>query len=1062
MRYPCLATLYTPPRTCISCSSCRSFYLLRRHIRFRVAFVMAPSSSISTTRVVTFILLCLHFAEAVALPNRLSRHPNTPNPIEARTPGTEETHNVAITLNDKKEGKNFFKELGNFLSDFDPIDVFRTILGGLLGFEEAPDADTTSVASPSPTTTILVTPTPVEATTPTSTVQSALGSSIPATSSSSKPVKTVSSMKRITVTKKVTATKSSATIKSSSDAVASTPSEKPGEIFSVLPFFPPEEPLDLTGLAPTAVPTADLAGTSLTGAAIESTGSPLPLEVSTSEEVLSILPAPVGPVTGDWVWPTVVLIPESDEASATPFTISDLSVFEVAKTSTQIAEGTVSILPFIPSGQHISDNVTWPTSIEVVEPLETFSVVTEPVAPVPVETEIFSILPFIESGKHLSDNVTWPTPTDVVIAIPELPIPVVTAPAESLDAFLESISISTPVSTEVRAPLQTGVDDLDNLPFPLLEFVNGTYVLPTKKPHFATPVLSLPNWNSTAKATRSARKTSTKKLTSTKRPRYTKPIVLPPPLVRPTNFPLNLTFFANQTKQAKTSTKVSTRPLILTNPFRPTIQPLPLYKPFSNHTNKMAPIFIKPTRPLILTNPLGPTVEVLKPQPTNQTTTTTVKIRSTKLVTVIIIPTPAAEGGVPETSIADIDVSDDEPSPTGSDLGDSGVLPLIDDVGNSTIDAVLIPLKVSSISTIIPTPSSLELGEPVSSISLDFFIEDISTSTPSPSLSIPSSSLAVGKPSATLLDASLKLPLSSPIPTPRTLPAPPTNPTLAPPPALPSSFPLPKPAIDANITFSVSSGRLTEYCADPKIKSITLPLLQKWYGPNAYPSLAPYPGCVPPNPRQALQAPGLLNCTALGKEVQACQRAGKRVLLGVKVDGPSAVNGNLKYGAPDTLGVKLPLAIPPGPFLGRPGHPLVPLAGNLTTVVLGGKRVPAPNLFDAVHTPSGLAATLWSLFGEGHAERADLRPLGPDAPSEASPDRIKWVVKPLGEEVVVDGFDVRTPGQWKGTAQARLVDGFVEALREKEQVAWKEIGGKTGGLGDLGVDGPGLVVSGYI
>ena len=187
------------------------------------------------------------------------------------------------------------------------------------------------------------------------------------------------------------------------------------------------------------------------------------------------------------------------------------------------------------------------------------------------------------------------------------------------------------------------------------------------------------------------------------------------------------------------------------------------------------------------------------------------------------------------------------------------------------------------------------------------------------------------------------------------------------------------------------------------------------------------------------------------------------MLLGVKVDGPSAVNGNLKYGAPpNILGLKLPLALPPGPFLGRPGHPLVPLVGNLTTIVLNGKTVAAPNLFDTIHSPASLAATLSSLFGEGHAERADLRPLGPDTPSAASPDSIRWIVKPLGEEVVVDGFDVRTPGQWKGTPQADLVSDFVGFLREKTQSAWKESGGKKGGPNDLGIDGPGVVVSGYI
>ena len=52
--------------------------------------------------------------------------------------------------------------------------------------------------------------------------------------------------------------------------------------------------------------------------------------------------------------------------------------------------------------------------------------------------------------------------------------------------------------------------------------------------------------------------------------------------------------------------------------------------------------------------------------------------------------------------------------------------------------------------------------------------------------------------------------------------------------------------------------------------------------------------------------------------------------------------------------------------------------------------IPAfPNLFDSYHPPSAFALTLSSLFGETHTERADLRPLGPDAPSGSSPNSIE-------------------------------------------------------------------------
>ncbi|KAJ4366423.1 hypothetical protein N0V83_008059 [Neocucurbitaria cava] len=81
---------------------------------------------------------------------------------------------------------------------------------------------------------------------------------------------------------------------------------------------------------------------------------------------------------------------------------------------------------------------------------------------------------------------------------------------------------------------------------------------------------------------------------------------------------------------------------------------------------------------------------------------------------------------------------------------------------------------------------------------------------------------------------------------------------------------------------------------------ITLPLLDRFYGPNAYPSLSTFPGCVGPNDRQAVQAPGLLNCSALGTEVQRCQDNGRKVVLSVKADGLDAVGGNANFGDPST------------------------------------------------------------------------------------------------------------------------------------------------------------------
>ena len=131
-----------------------------------------------------------------------------------------------------------------------------------------------------------------------------------------------------------------------------------------------------------------------------------------------------------------------------------------------------------------------------------------------------------------------------------------------------------------------------------------------------------------------------------------------------------------------------------------------------------------------------------------------------------------------------------------------------------------------------------------------------------------------------------------------------------------------------------------------------------------------------------------------------------------------------------------------------------------------------PNLFSTTRPPSALALTLFSLFGEGHTERADLRPLGPDTPSSSSPAPLNgtdWVnpllaslPRPLGEEVVVDGFDVQVPAEWRGSYQDTQFHTFVDRLRELTRQAWRESGGVEGGPGDLGADGRGVVYFGWI
>ncbi|KAF1851335.1 uncharacterized protein K460DRAFT_329265 [Cucurbitaria berberidis CBS 394.84] len=340
---------------------------------------------------------------------------------------------------------------------------------------------------------------------------------------------------------------------------------------------------------------------------------------------------------------------------------------------------------------------------------------------------------------------------------------------------------------------------------------------------------------------------------------------------------------------------------------------------------------------------------------------------------------------------------------------------------------------------------------------------------------------------------------------------------------------------------------LRRLCQDPQIRVISLPLLNRFYGPNAYPSLFPFPGCLPPNNRQAIQAPGLLNCTALGTEVQRCQASGRKVLLSVKADGLDAVGGNANFGDPlsasDPFGpyfvddavedsddsegsdkrkrqisLNVTVIIPPFPLFNLTApvsaeSALVP-SGSVsaestpvpsaygaypvfvpapsTTAVSSPVDEPVlqpypthsnplepvppfPNLFDEAHPPSAFALTLFSLFGEGHTERADLRPLGPEVDSPSSPSPLNgtdWITppttdvptlaRPLGEEVVVDGFDIQVPVQWKGGYQDQAFRALVIRLRELTRAAWRESGGVEGGPGDLGADGRGVVYFGWV
>jgi hypothetical protein len=311
-------------------------------------------------------------------------------------------------------------------------------------------------------------------------------------------------------------------------------------------------------------------------------------------------------------------------------------------------------------------------------------------------------------------------------------------------------------------------------------------------------------------------------------------------------------------------------------------------------------------------------------------------------------------------------------------------------------------------------------------------------------------------------------------------------------------------------------------CADPKIHTLTLPLIRNFYGPASYPALNAFPGCSAPNARQQLQAPGLLNCSALGIEIQHCQSLGKRVLLSVKGSSVSSVGGNTAFGDPrvksDVFGQTFsdgmekrdeetgdplpvfnitsskppykPLAMGHGPVifngsLPKPssvvhkpssGTPIVvvqvdPLGSSTISPVPAPTSTFFPNLFDPRHPPTSFALTLFSLFSEGHTERSDLRPLGPQPPSDASPSELNgtnWFTpafsldRPLGEEVVVDGFDVQLPAEWKDTYQDGQFKDFVRRMKEYIDEAWIESHGVVGGPADLGADGKGVVYSGYV
>ncbi|KAF2259546.1 hypothetical protein CC78DRAFT_571784 [Lojkania enalia] len=222
-------------------------------------------------------------------------------------------------------------------------------------------------------------------------------------------------------------------------------------------------------------------------------------------------------------------------------------------------------------------------------------------------------------------------------------------------------------------------------------------------------------------------------------------------------------------------------------------------------------------------------------------------------------------------------------------------------------------------------------------------------------------------------------------------------------------------------------GTLAKLCSLSNISTITLPLLSLFYGPTSNPVLTPLPGCFPQTaslPSLSSTSPPsssgpMLNCTLLGTEISTCQSHGHHILLTLRASPATLVAGNTLYGSPGSSD------LPFGPYF--PPTNTWDDASDSTSVNV--ERNPPPNLFDSEHSPAELALELFAIFG------AALPP----------PQRGYENDRPLGPGVVLDGFDVQIPREWKGTWQG---DRFLE------------LAGRLRGLG--GMFGGGEVLVGWV
>lgn len=210
-------------------------------------------------------------------------------------------------------------------------------------------------------------------------------------------------------------------------------------------------------------------------------------------------------------------------------------------------------------------------------------------------------------------------------------------------------------------------------------------------------------------------------------------------------------------------------------------------------------------------------------------------------------------------------------------------------------------------------------------------------------------------------------------------------------------------------TYSVSQGSLQAFCKETSSSLILLPLIAVFFGPLGYPSISPLPGCARASKYMSEHAPGLRNCGPLGMQVLACQSMGKKVLLALT---PPSNDGTLTS---------------PSPQRYNPGNSL---GGNGTA--LTSPAMPEGDFFATPDQASQFAFTLWNLFANDTGV-ANTTALAVNASSAGTIPVEPTLLRPLGEDVVVDGFDLglRPTGLGAGetTTKMALYQVVVDRLK---------------------------------